>query len=677
MRKYSIPEWAQRGNLVWFGHFHEPPLFLKRKGDWHVPMQEFYKQSHTERHIKMLADLGCNNLNTHFYKGDGLAAEASHHKDLPRLISLCHKYGIKVNAYVQTGTITYENLATEVPEAINWGRKNIQGLHQTYGLHEFRWRPCPSKKGWVDYLKKCCTTAIKDYHFDGIFFDNYSTIGCNCHLHVDGEACYCDDCQNNFRKYLTRKYPKPLEILGIVSFAHIHIPHHLENGKDPLVQAWFDYKEQQLSGTLKELYDHIKSLNTDALVATNSTVMATNNPYPYADYNDVVFWEDHAFPRWEDGCLIHLVLPLKVASAIGVTLVKLGYNTNGAVAEGSFWNSAEEDFRLQLAEAFTFDAHSPQTPWTHHMSSSTHKTTKRYIDFFKSRKKFYDKPASGATVALLYPNRQFVRSFDEHFASFKGMIQILLQNRIPFDIIFPEQIEKRLSAYEVLVLSDYIAISDKEATLIRKFVKAGGALFASGKTSLYNERFEIRKDYALADIFGVSYDQVCRKGIKNYGINRYGKGKAAFMPEVIERVQFLTPDTAERFKEPQNICWPLKIKCHLPAQHDQVASAIKNIPARPMPVEIIASQSVVCNLNRQKGTLLLHLLNYNINNCQQNIVVKINASRFEVSSIFANFAEDGPEGKPEKISYELINGFYVFTLEQLEIYCCLEIRLKS
>ena len=110
MRKYEIPKWARRGSLVWFGHYHEPPGFLKRKGDWHEHMRDAYKEAHSDRYIKKLAELGCNNINAHFYKGDGLAVEARHQKDLKKLVRTCHKYNIKVNAYAQFGSISQENL---------------------------------------------------------------------------------------------------------------------------------------------------------------------------------------------------------------------------------------------------------------------------------------------------------------------------------------------------------------------------------------------------------------------------------------------------------------------------------------------------------------------------------------------------------------------------------------
>jgi len=118
------------------------------------------------------------------------------------------------------------------------------------------------------------------------------------------------------------------------------------------------------------------------------------------------------------------------------------------------------------------------------------------------------------------------------------MLQILLQNQIPFDFIFPEQLSERLKKYDVLVLSDFAALSEKECEIIRDFVKKRRGLYASGKSSLCNERFLLRKNYGLSDVLeflmkSASYTR------QNCGIVNCGRGKAAFMPEVIERVKFL------------------------------------------------------------------------------------------------------------------------------------------
>jgi hypothetical protein len=57
--------------------------------------------------------------------------------------------------------------------------------------------------------------------------------------------------------------------------------------------------------------------------------------------------------------------------------------------------------------------------------------------------------------------------------------------------------------FAVLILPNVGALSDSEAEAIREFARRGGAVIASGATSLYDGWGDARPDFALADLFGV------------------------------------------------------------------------------------------------------------------------------------------------------------------------------
>jgi hypothetical protein len=57
----------------------------------------------------------------------------------------------------------------------------------------------------------------------------------------------------------------------------------------------------------------------------------------------------------------------------------------------------------------------------------------------------------------------------------------------------------------VLVLANAAALSDSQVEAVRVYVKGGGGLVATGETSLCDELGRPRTDFALADVFGVSY----------------------------------------------------------------------------------------------------------------------------------------------------------------------------
>jgi len=79
----------------------------------------------------------------------------------------------------------------------------------------------------------------------------------------------------------------------------------------------------------------------------------------------------------------------------------------------------------------------------------------------------------------------------------------LIANHLPFTVITAEQIG-HLARYKVLILSNVHHLSPEEAGAIREYVRQGGALYASGGTSLVTTSGQRQTDFQLADVFGVS-----------------------------------------------------------------------------------------------------------------------------------------------------------------------------
>lgn len=65
--------------------------------------------------------------------------------------------------------------------------------------------------------------------------------------------------------------------------------------------------------------------------------------------------------------------------------------------------------------------------------------------------------------------------------------------------------DQELSRHKVIILSDAARISDRECERLRKYVADGGKLYASCCSTLFDKEKGIRKDFALADVFGVHY----------------------------------------------------------------------------------------------------------------------------------------------------------------------------
>jgi hypothetical protein len=85
-----------------------------------------------------------------------------------------------------------------------------------------------------------------------------------------------------------------------------------------------------------------------------------------------------------------------------------------------------------------------------------------------------------------------------------GLYYALLEGRFLFDFVHedklaPEDLEK----YSALLLPNTALLSDAQCRQLRDFADRGGSLLATFETSLYNERNERRREFGLADVFGI------------------------------------------------------------------------------------------------------------------------------------------------------------------------------
>jgi len=95
---------------------------------------------------------------------------------------------------------------------------------------------------------------------------------------------------------------------------------------------------------------------------------------------------------------------------------------------------------------------------------------------------------------------------EEYRRGFDGAYKALTEAHLPFDIVLDEQIEDgTIAQYDLLIMSNSACTSEAVNAGLRRYVEGGGAVIASYLTSLYDEKGRIRRDFALADLLGVSY----------------------------------------------------------------------------------------------------------------------------------------------------------------------------
>src|SRR5206468_10149735 len=87
-----------------------------------------------------------------------------------------------------------------------------------------------------------------------------------------------------------------------------------------------------------------------------------------------------------------------------------------------------------------------------------------------------------------------------------GAFRMAVEEHLPLTLVNDWDLTAaELARYAVLVLPNAAALSEAQVAAVREYVRKGGGLVATGETSLCDELGRPRRDFALADLFGVSY----------------------------------------------------------------------------------------------------------------------------------------------------------------------------
>ncbi|MGH9354230.1 MAG: hypothetical protein ACRD2G_19045, partial [Terriglobia bacterium] len=245
--RFQRAQWLKNGLIQGEG-WHEPYLFVVRRGGQALDSRQVYERAQSEEVIRELSEQGLECYETHFYKGFGIGAEKPEMEETKRAAEIVHRYGMKVSTYIQWNTMMYETFFAEEPRAKDWIQRDAAGrpIMLTYGYQQsFRYRPCFACQEYLDYLKRVVRLAVEWVKTDFIDFDNFD-------LNAEPDSCHCQACVAGFRSYLKKKY-SPAERVGRFGFETVdHInpprwnrsnpPEKLEIIYDPAIQEWIGYR---------------------------------------------------------------------------------------------------------------------------------------------------------------------------------------------------------------------------------------------------------------------------------------------------------------------------------------------------------------------------------------------------------------------------------------------------
>ncbi len=343
---------------------------------------------------------------------------------------------------------------------------------------------------WGDYLIEVLAEAmtmyprISAYGFDGIH---------------DSGACYCKYCTEAYRKDTGKDIPDP-------------------DMNNPEFRRYEQWLNRRMESFVVKLQTRLKGINPDfALVSwtTNAgrfghfLTVPRNMPTRMNllfDCPGQEFWLDETNRG-------NTVVPAFANAYIwAVTNHRQAYSEPYLMSHGNPYGTDSFPPHELYRRVLLTITHGAQSAVARHWRN-LHDATRDVFAELRSRAPWltHKKPEPWAAMLMsddtnsLY-GRDPSKIEERYLSNVLGTFRATLEEHLPTAVINDWNLTAAdLAPYKVLVLPNSACMSEEQAEAIRQYVKDGGGLVASLDTSLFDDLGNPRKDFLLADVFGVNY----------------------------------------------------------------------------------------------------------------------------------------------------------------------------
>ena len=401
---------------------------------------------------------------------------------LGELVTGCRKLDMSV--LIRTDPhATYDDAKAAHPD---WIAVDAHGNPRRHWSSPEMWVTCALGPYNFEFMTAVHKEITSRYKPDGLFFNRWDGSG----------DCYCVHCTENFRAATGLDLPRTA------------------NPQDPARKAYIAWRSQRLI-TLIDLWNtEIRAINPEASSIPNNGSGAHNSldTIALSERAPMLVADRQARrglqPPWLMGKTAKefraTMGPKPVIGLFGVGLEE-PYRWKDSV------NSSAE-IRIWVLDAIA----NGMRPWFSKFSATLH--DERWLNgveeiylWTEKNQPYLTHQKPLARVALVYSQQtglyyggdQYATKVEDHAL---GWYQALIESRIPFEMVHDRNLDAaHLAPYKTLILPNIAALSDAQCDQLRAFVKSGGNLIATHETSLYDQLGVARKNYALADLFGVDF----------------------------------------------------------------------------------------------------------------------------------------------------------------------------
>ena len=353
---------------------------------------------------------------------------------------------------------------------------------------------CVNSPYYETFIPNVLKEVIERYQPDGFADNSWSGL-------QRDRICYCVHCRATFRDHADAELPR----------AH--------DWDDPVYRAWIRWNYDRRI----EIWD-INNRTTKThggkhclWIGMNAgDLIAQRNHFrdyrAIAERTELVFLDSQyrhpgmGFQRnGEAGMLLHGILGWDKLIPESMAMYGAGQPSFRLASK------SPADARLWALEGFAGTIQ----PWWHHIGAY-HEDRRQYttaeplFTWHAEHEQYMTDRVPVASVGVVWSQENvdyYGRNnpVDQFRTPWNGMTDALIRARIPYLPVHADHIERdcREHGLKTLVLPNVGSLSNCQCQAIRQFVASGGGIVATGETSLFDEQGRKRKDFGLADVFGV------------------------------------------------------------------------------------------------------------------------------------------------------------------------------
>jgi len=384
-------------------------------------------------------------------------------------------------------TVIWDNFAAE--HHPDWCMLDADGkpLMDTVTMDDGKWRYVCHNTGYADYAAAMIREIAKGYPVAGFHLDMFN-------MDFGKLSCYCPVCRKLFKKQTGKELPT-------------------RSGVNETWRQFMEFRYRSVEKFAQLLRQAALEENPDLVVvmnyhgSPNFDWRVGQQPVRHSLFSDLATGETYTpmlgdmYPGMEARFLRNLV-PGKPVEMVSWRMNRFTDFTVKPITQlrwEAFTCAANGATNMLIDQPFADGRLDP----------AAYKLIKKVFHEIRDKKEYF--VGDFVRQAALYyscKTRDFYAM--DHQKKFivpvMGAYKALIENHLCVDFLFDETLTYEIIAqYPIVFLPNVACLSEQEAVVFRDYVRNGGVLIATFDTARCDENGQLRKDFVLADVFGVQY----------------------------------------------------------------------------------------------------------------------------------------------------------------------------